>query len=156
MLVHQLSVQECEEFLARCTVGRLACVRDRQPYIVPITFVFAAPERCVYGFATAGQKIEWMRRNPKVCLQVDEIKDRFEWTSVVALGRYDELTRSRTAEIQRARELLDTRQSWWLPGAAKLDDGTEHHAAVFYRVVLDSISGRRALRQDAGMKRGTG
>ena len=36
MLVSEMSHQECEKLLARLGVGRLACVRDNQPYIVPM------------------------------------------------------------------------------------------------------------------------
>ena len=146
MLIHQLTSAECEEVLARTTIGRLACARANQPYIVPILFYFAPSDRCLYSFSTVGQKIEWMRTNPKVCIEADEIIDRFHWLTVLVLGRYEEIERTdgESAETQRARRLLQNRPSWWLPGAARLDDGTDHDTPVFYRIVIDAITGRRA------------
>jgi nitroimidazol reductase NimA-like FMN-containing flavoprotein (pyridoxamine 5'-phosphate oxidase superfamily) len=56
--------------------------------------IFTLPEerlylRQIYALSTVGQKIEWMRQNPKVCLQVDEIANQSEWMSVIANGTYE-------------------------------------------------------------------
>jgi len=68
---------------ARTNLGRLACARHDQPYIVPIHFDFDADGDSIYSFSTLGQKIDWMRANPKVCLEVDDIADKSNWTTVV-------------------------------------------------------------------------
>ena len=91
MRVHELTVAQCKELLGRASLGRLACARDDQPYIVPIFFSFDARETCLYGFSTAGRKIEWMRGNPKVCVEVEEIADKSHWTTVLVTGRYEEI-----------------------------------------------------------------
>jgi uncharacterized protein len=144
MLIHQLTTDECLALLASSHIARLACSRADQPYIVPISFHFSPEDRCLYGFSTAGQKIEWMRANPLVCVEVDEIGDRLEWSSVVVVGRYQEISRDNVAAVERARHMMQATPSWWLPGAAKLTDGTEHDVPVFYRIVMTSITGRRA------------
>jgi uncharacterized protein len=86
MVIDPLNRQECDDLLARIGFGRLACARDNQPYIVPIYFAHQ-PGR-LYGFATVGQKIEWMRSNPRVCIQVDDVSGPDQWASVIAIGRY--------------------------------------------------------------------
>lgn len=148
MLIHQLTPSECDAVLARTTLGRLGCARDNQPYIVPISFYYAAAERCLYSFATVGQKIEWMRANPKVCIEVDDVIDRLNWASVLVVGRYEEIANheSMAGERQRARELLEERPTWWLPAAARLANGTERDISVFYRVQIYEITGRRAQK----------
>jgi len=100
MVIDHLERRDCDEVLARIGFGRLACVRDGQPYIVPI--YFAHQPDFLYGFATVGQKIDWMRENPLVCVQVDEIFGAEDWVSVVILGSYEEL--SDTPEYQHTRE----------------------------------------------------
>ena len=146
MLIHKLTSAECEDVLARTTLGRLGCARDNQPYIVPISFYYSVLDRCLYSFATVGQKIEWMRDNPRVCVQVDDVLDRLNWSSVLIMGRYEEIAghESMDGERQRAYKLLQERPTWWLPGSAKLDDGTEHDVSVFYRVLIRDMTGRRA------------
>ena len=54
------------------------------PNIVPINFAYR--ERYLYSVAALGQKIEWMRTNPLVCVEADEIVDHDHWTSVVVQG----------------------------------------------------------------------
>jgi nitroimidazol reductase NimA-like FMN-containing flavoprotein (pyridoxamine 5'-phosphate oxidase superfamily) len=149
MLVHELSERECAEVLGRSDLGRLACAHDGQPYIVPIHFSFDADRHCLYAFSTVGQKIEWMRDNPKVCVEVEDIADRAHWTTVLAFGRYGEVTDSPADAIarHRAQELFQQRPAWWLPAAAKVGS-REHHAMVLYRIQIDRLTGRRAARGD--------
>lgn len=147
MLIHELNRDQCREVLARSDLGRLACARFDQPYVVPIHFSFDAERNCVYGFSTVGQKIQWMRENPKVCLEIEEFVDKDSWTTVVALGRYEEIHQN-PAEgeaRQRAEQLFMARDEWWLPAAAKVP-GREHHDVVVYRIQIDRLTGRRAAR----------
>ena len=67
MLIQELTKQASLDLLARSHVGRLGCAREGQPYIVPTYFAYA--NNCLYSFSTIGQKIDWMRTNPLVCLQ---------------------------------------------------------------------------------------
>src|ERR671911_369841 len=91
MLIHELNSDECAEVLVRTHLGRLGCSRFDQPYIVPIHFSFDREHHCLYAFSTIGQKIEWMRENPKVCVEVEDVTDRTHWTTVLAFGRYEEM-----------------------------------------------------------------
>lgn len=148
VIIHELTRQECIDVLQRIHVGRLACARHAQPYIVPISFYFDSFATCLYSFSTVGQKIHWMRDNPKVCVEVDEVVDRFTWTSVVLGGLYEELRDVNDAARARARalKLLQERAEWWLPGIARLSTGSERDTPVVYRIQIATMSGRRAAR----------
>jgi nitroimidazol reductase NimA-like FMN-containing flavoprotein (pyridoxamine 5'-phosphate oxidase superfamily) len=148
MLIHELNRQECLEVLKRTTLGRLACEQDGQPYIVPVSFNLDGGY--IYSFATVGQKIRWMRANPLVCLEVEEITHRRQWTTVLAFGGYEELTNSaeHAAAQRRAHELFATRDRWWEPATAKTASN-EPHAVVLYRIRVDRLTGRRASRPAA-------
>lgn len=89
MLIQEMTRKASLDLLARTHLGRLACTQGPQPYIVPIYFVYNA--HYIYSFSTVGQKIEWMRANPLVCVQADEVVTSTQWQSVVVLGRYQEL-----------------------------------------------------------------
>jgi nitroimidazol reductase NimA-like FMN-containing flavoprotein (pyridoxamine 5'-phosphate oxidase superfamily) len=147
MLIHELSPDDCAEVLSRNHLGRLACSRHDQPYIVPILFSFDAERNCLYAFSTIGQKIAWMRENPQVCLEVEEIGDQSHWLTVLVIGRYEEIHQDpkETAARKRADELFRQRREWWLPGAAKAQSG-EHEHVVIYRIQIDRLTGRRATR----------
>ena len=147
MLIQELTPIECAAILQQTNVGRLACCRGNQPYVVPIHFSFDAERGCVYGFSTVGQKVLWMRENPLVCLEVEDVTDKDHWQTVVLFGRYEEIQDSpEEAEArQRAEALFQRRPEWWLPAAAKVGS-RERHAVVVYRIQADRVSGRRAAR----------
>ena len=77
MVIEEMTDRECRAILAGTNLARLACALNNQPYIVPIHVDFY--DAFLYGFAMLGQKIEWMRQNPLVCLEFDEITARNQW-----------------------------------------------------------------------------
>ena len=52
--------------------------------VVPVYLAYDEASGCLYGFTTPGQKVEWMRANPLVCVEVDEIAAYDQWVSVIA------------------------------------------------------------------------
>ena len=147
MRIHELSAAECEAILERCDLGRLGCALENQPYVVPIHFSFDAARECLYAFSTVGQKITWMRQNPKVCLEVEDVTDRDRWATVLVFGRFEEMGDSPADQTARraAEELFSKRREWWLPAAAKIGS-REQHAVIVYRIHIDRMTGRRSSR----------
>ena len=109
MQIRELRTEECLAVLAATNLGRLAGVRHNWPGIVPVYFDFY--EDALYSFATVGKKIQWMRTNPRVCVEFDEIVDRFNWTTVVVKGRYEELTKSPAHQAAPEAGLRTVRES---------------------------------------------
>ena len=70
MYVREMTSQQSVDLVSTCHVGRLACAIENRPYVVPIYYAYA--ENDLYSFSMPGQKIEWMRTNPNVCVQIDE------------------------------------------------------------------------------------
>ena len=144
MLIQELTRHESLEVLAHTHLGRLACARGMQPYIVPIHFAYQ--NNCLYSFSMPGQKIDWMRANPLVCVEADQMR-REQWATVVAFGRYDELcdTPECSSERTLAFNLLRQRAMWWEHGGVKkMPAGTPAAVPVFYRIKIVQITGRRA------------
>lgn len=146
MMVQEMTSSECFALLRQSGFGRLGCARSDQPYVVPI--YFAADKDHIYGFSMLGKKIQWMRGNPLVCVEVDEIIGPAQWCSVVAIGRYQELPDEfRWASVRNhAHSLLQERASWWDPAyAASMHPGKPHSAQpIFYRISIDEITGHRS------------
>lgn len=117
MLIREMAEVECLDALQQIKVGRLACVRDNCPNVVPLHFGYH--ERRLYAFSMGGQKIDWMRANRQVCVEAGEYTSDVEWLSVVVFGRYEELTDTPKYKIERnfAYEMLRQRVSWWEPAA---------------------------------------
>lgn len=145
MRIVEISHDECKELLNQVSVGRLACSLEDQPYVVPTCFVYE-PEH-LYVFSTLGQKIKWMRQNPKVCLQTDQLGDQSNWTSVVLNGKFVELRES--AEKEHARERLAKFSDWWLTPLAERREHTSDLSIepIFFRIDIASMSGLRAMSE---------
>ena len=147
MLIRELTRPECLELLTRARLGRLACASQNQPYIVP--FFFAFDEHYLYSFSTVGQKIEWMRNNPNVCVEVDEVVSAQQWASVVVYGQYEEMPNSpewRGVREDVRKRLMERNAIWWEPGYAKtiLHDRERSLTPFFYRIRVVQITGHRA------------
>jgi uncharacterized protein len=146
VLIQELTRQASLDLLARTHLGRLACTQGARPYVVPIYFAYN--NGYLYSFSTVGQKIEWMRANPLVCVEADEVVSPEQWVSVVVFGRYEELPDM--PEWQSARTvaytLLQRNASWWEPAYVKtILHGTQRALVpVFYRIHGLQITGHRA------------
>lgn len=143
-MINELTAQECRIVLERGSLGRLGCSLDDQPYVVPIYFAYE-PDH-VYVLSTLGQKIEWMRANPKVCIQADEITSQTRWVSVIANGTYEELPEPQySTEREHARSLLQKKHHWWLNAFAERQtkSSSVFIEPLFFRIHVDAITGLR-------------
>ena len=151
MFIHEMTDLECRHALERATIGKLACVRDNQPYVVPIHFAFDGTY--VYGFTTLGQKVEWMRANPLVCFEIDEVVSAQQWISIVVFGRYEELPDEPKykAARTRAHAFLQKRVTWWEPACIlqELRDQPHSLTPIVYRIRIDKMTGHRATSDEA-------
>jgi uncharacterized protein len=147
MVIHELTIDECRDILSAASYARLACARANQPYVVPIALAYDVTTGNLFSVSAPGKKITWMRRNPRVCVELENITDRFHWTTVVIIGRYEEIPAS--AEYRQLREraldVFKPRSEWWLPALGKID-GRKAESLIVYRIQIDQISGRRAAR----------
>ena len=147
MFIHEMTIDECRQVLASRSVGRLACARENQPYVVPINFAFDG--NCIYGFTTLGQKIEWLRSNPLVCFELDEVTSRQQWTSIVVFGRYEEMPDTPQYETarRRAHALLEKQGIWWEPACICEGHRDYPHSStvIVYRIHIDKMTGHQAV-----------
>ena len=88
-MTRPLKEYEAKVLLLGGRVGRLGCIADGEPYVVPINYVFEGD--FVYSHSLPGKKVDALRVHPRVCLQVDEIDSDVEWRSVIAYGIYEEV-----------------------------------------------------------------
>ena len=118
MVIREMSREECLRVLSRSRLVRLACAQENQPYVVPVYLSYHEASGCLYGFTTPGQKVAWMRANPLVCVEVDEVAASDQWVSVIALGRYEELpgfagTDDARIQVQeRPRQVAESTTFW--------------------------------------------
>src|SRR5271165_4738749 len=140
MVIQEMAEDECGAALRQTDFGRLACARGHQPYIVPIYFSYDGKH--LYGVTTLGQKIEWMRSNPLVCLEIDERASHYQWMSLIVFGRFEELPETPEYEEARAHalEVLQQREMWWQTACAATEH-REQRPPIFYRIHILQMTG---------------
>ena len=145
MLITKIRGRGCREILTRLGYGRLACACNNRPYIIPFYFVFDVDRLCC--FSTLGRKIEWMRENPLVCVEAEEVRSHDDWATVVVLGKYTEIpnTREYAKGRERVRSLLQKRSLWWQSGYSAIQARRRGHAPipVFYSIKIEEMTGLR-------------
>jgi nitroimidazol reductase NimA-like FMN-containing flavoprotein (pyridoxamine 5'-phosphate oxidase superfamily) len=136
-LMKALLEEEARALLNACRIGRLGCVDNGEPYVVPINYVFE--DESIYSHSLPGQKIEALRANPRACLQVDEIENDFSWRSVIAFGDFEEIRvptdrRAILSKLLARFPLLTPVESVIARDAAAPD-------SVVFRIRIDRITG---------------
>lgn len=85
-----LTFEQCEEVLKKQHYGHIGCCLDNEPYVLPVTYVYEYGS--IYSHTHAGHKIDIMRKNPTVCLQVERVGGAHDWESVICWGTFEEVT----------------------------------------------------------------
>lgn len=83
--IGQLSREEMDELLLTSKVGRLGLSHNDNPYVVPVSHWYR--EGKIYFHSSGGKKIQYIKKNPKVCFEVDELAEDGSWKSVIVYGK---------------------------------------------------------------------
>lgn len=142
MEIRDLSRTECWNFLGARRLGRLGCAKDNVPYVVPVSFSIRSPY--LFALTTVGKKVEYLRSNPRVCIQFDDISSPQVWISVIVQGQLEEITGE--VEQEHAHRLLES-AAWWEPAYVRTTvQGKIRPAQPLYvRVLAEEIGGRQGM-----------
>jgi uncharacterized protein len=147
-MVGQLTRLESEAVLVENIFGHIGCNDGYNTYVYPSNYVYDG--KYIYCHSIFGSKIQVMRRNKRVCFQVDIIKDFMNWKSVLVLGEYSEVEDARDRYYAMKAFLdhmlhLKISETLALPETAQQEQYlhvTESAKPVIYRISLDEITGR--------------
>ncbi|MGY4540035.1 nitroimidazol reductase NimA-like FMN-containing flavoprotein (pyridoxamine 5'-phosphate oxidase superfamily) [Mucilaginibacter sp. UYNi724] len=146
-MLRELNDYQIEALLKDQLVGRIGCHAAGVTYIVPVNYLYDGTD--IYCHSAKGMKIEMMRENPLVCFEVDNIKEITNWESVIAWGKFEEITEME--EKQKVLQKLTERITPYM-----MDDSiTREHGFVdkegdigttveliIYKIVVSKKTGR--------------
>lgn len=104
----KLNQEEIETVLHSQLVGRIGCHENDTTYVVPISYAYDG--EYIYAHTHEGMKIDIMRKNPKVCFEVESMSNMSNWKTVICWGEFEEINQ----EIER-HSVLEKLQDRILP-----------------------------------------
>ena len=132
-----LTEAEAIELVKAGKIGRLGCVDQEGPYVVPINYLLDDGE--IYSHALPGKKINAMRAEPRVCLQVDHIQDDLHWSSAIVFGRFEEI------RIPQHRRVVISKLLTGFPKMTPVETMIVQDAAapdsIVFKIVVDRVTG---------------
>jgi uncharacterized protein len=145
-MIGTLTKEQSEHVLQSGLIGRIGCSDENGVYVVPITYVY--DDKYIYAHSRDGMKVQMMRKNPKVCFEVDSIENMTNWRCVVIQGTFLELESE--DEQTKAFKILKDRLMHYLLSETMRPKGLEHKPdrveketkPVLYKITIDHLSGR--------------
>ena len=125
------------EIIKEGKLGRLGCIDHDEPYVVPLNYLTV--NGAIYSHSLPGKKIEAMRINPRVCLQVDQIEDDFHWRSALATGKFEEVKSPNDRRVILGK-LLSVFPNLTPVESMVVEDAAAPDSVVF-RIVIDQVTG---------------
>ena len=146
-MIAALENVQMERLLREQSFARLGCHADGETYVVPISYVYDPENNRLLGQTTQGKKIEMMRSNPNVCIEIDDVASLTHWESVILWGKFVEL---RGADAAKAMGLLIDRYAPIFEGESRRRGrevtppplGHTPAIQIVYSVQIDRMSGR--------------
>jgi uncharacterized protein len=132
-----LTEEQARALLRDGKIGRLGCVDNGEPYIVPINYLIE--DGMIYSHSLPGRKIRALRTHPRACLQVDQVNDDFHWRSAIAFGHFGEVN----DELERAqvlRKLLE-RFPMLTPVESQLAKDAAPPKVIVFRIRIERVTG---------------
>ena len=124
-----MSIEEMEQMLARCPHGRLGLAVDAEPYVAPVSHGYRR-NRVYFHSPKQGKKVEFLKKNSRVCFEVDEYSRG--WGSVLCYG-----TAALREDIGAKREFFQV-----LMGEQPSDEQLEHMDMYIGIIQVDEMTGR--------------
>jgi hypothetical protein len=90
-MIKNIRTKESLKILSNNYIGHLAFIYKNEPYVLPITYYYNSENHSIISYSGEGHKIEAMRKNNSVSLEVAEINTLNNWKSVLVQGTFEEL-----------------------------------------------------------------
>ena len=123
--------------LQSARVARLGCIVNGEPYVVPISCHLE--DDSLYSHSLPGLKISALRENPRACVQADEIESDLHWRSVIAFGKFEEITKSNERQEILTRLLRKFPLLTPVESAIAVDASTPE--VIVFRIRIERLTG---------------
>ncbi len=135
-MMQDMTIEDMEKMLSTVSHGRLGLCADNEPYVVPVAFGYINGKIYLHG-AKTGKRVDYVKRNPRVCFEVDSYNKDGSWRSVIAYGI---ATLSEKTEM-KLKCMNALAQKW--PGSRRVDYATvEKMDICVCEIDIEQMTGR--------------
>ena len=141
--IREMGDSEILELIKAVGYGHLACTDGKSPYVVPVHYGYQEPY--IYLYTTEGKKSEIIGRNPRVCLQIEEVHGNKNWKSAIIDGEAEQL--SDETERLKALEAVVRVNPTLTPAVSIhwMDNWVRENIEVIFRITAAEMSGRASV-----------
>ncbi|MCY7420399.1 MAG: pyridoxamine 5'-phosphate oxidase family protein [Chitinophagaceae bacterium] len=145
-MLGQLDENHIEKVLHKQVLGRIGCHANGVTYIVPVCYAYDG--NCIYARSNDGLKIDLMRKNPKVCFEVENIKDLANWKTVILWGDFEEITGAEERKaaldilLNRHMPIVSGEMARLTPNWPFQPDNLNEVSGVLYKIKIEKKTGR--------------
>ncbi len=145
-MIGKLENEEIEQLLTHQLVGRIGCHANDITYVVPVSYAYDG--KYIYVHTLKGMKIDIMKKNPKVCFQIDDTKNLTNWKCVICWGEFEELVTEEQRKLalqilsDRVLPILSSETMHITPEWPFSSENNEMIEGFFFRIRLTEKTGR--------------
>jgi nitroimidazol reductase NimA-like FMN-containing flavoprotein (pyridoxamine 5'-phosphate oxidase superfamily) len=137
-MIKTLEIEAMKQLLLEQKFGHLGCtLPGGEPYVVPVNYLYL--DETIYLHSLPGKKLDAMRENNKICLQVEKIEDSCRWRSVIVSGEFEEI--KRTNEKISVMQEFSKKFKNLTPVEAMIEEEWNLGAIVVFRINIKTITG---------------
>ncbi len=137
-MITNLDAATARKLLSEKKFGHLGCVTETgEPYVVPVNYIYL--DDSIYLHSLPGKKLDALRSNPKICLQVERIEDDCHWQSVIATGEFTEV--KKTNEKFRVMREFSKRFEQLTPVEAMVEEKWNQGGMIVFRIEIKEVTG---------------
>lgn len=137
-MIKELDEKTARKLLNQQKFGHLGCIlEDGEPYVVPVNYLYRDEE--IYIHSLPGKKLDALRENGKICLQVEKITDGCRWQSVIVSGEFQEIKKV-NEKIKFMQEFSKTFERL-TPVEAMIEEKWNLGAIIVFRINIKQITG---------------
>jgi nitroimidazol reductase NimA-like FMN-containing flavoprotein (pyridoxamine 5'-phosphate oxidase superfamily) len=137
-MIKQLDENAARKLFKEQKYGHLGCIlAGGEPYVVPVNYLYLDDE--IYIHSLPGNKIDALRLNGKICLQVEKIKDSYQWQSAIGFGEFQEIKKKQV--VIRILHEFTEHFPRMTPVEGMITDEDVVSELVLFRIDIKKISG---------------
>lgn len=85
-----LEEREIKHILENNYIGHMGYTYQNRPFVVPITYFYDQEINAIICYSGDGHKMQALRLNPQVCLEISNIEHVTKWKSVLVHGIFEQ------------------------------------------------------------------